>query len=145
MSVYSLEDPGSGPQDGCCLSVLTSKKLGDWVEMEPERYLEEKQKYGERILESFFDRFPKARGHVEEYEIFTPVTLMHFMGTQEGAIYGEDTHFKDLLSIKLDARSPIKGLYFCGASLIIGGFNTTLESGNIAAKLALKDIAKEAH
>lgn len=142
MSVYSIEDPGSGPPDGCCLSIIGSKKLGEWAEMTPENYLVEKQKYGERMLEYFFSRFPKARGHVEEFEIFTPLTFMRYIGTQDGSIYGEDAHFKDLLAMKLDARSPLKGLYFCGASLVFGGFNTTLISGNAAAKLALADLEK---
>jgi ferredoxin-NADP reductase/phytoene dehydrogenase-like protein len=140
LSCYNIDDPEYSPPGTCALTVLTSKLTDPFVEMPPEKYHEAKFAYAEKMLNYLDDYYPLIRQHIEEIEVFTPMTIMRYIGSQNGSIYGVDSHIKDLIASKLDARSPFAGLYFCGATLLFGGFHTTLLSGNAAAKLILKDL-----
>ena len=144
MSCYSIDDPEYGEPGTCTLTMLTGKTTAPFVDMPPENYYDAKFEYAGKMLDYFEDYYPGVREHIEEIEVFTPMSLMRFIGSPNGAIYGVDGHIKDLIASKLDARSPFKGLYFCGASLMFGGFHTTLISGNTAAKLILKDLEEGA-
>jgi len=124
------------------LSLIASSTTDAWVTIPPQDYHEAKMKYASKLLDYLDEYYPKIRGHISEIEAFTPLTVTRYIGTSKGSIYGLDGHFKDLLASKLEARSPIKGLYFCGASLVFGGFNTTLLSGNAVARLMVKDLEK---
>lgn len=140
LTCYDIDDPNYGPEGTCTLTILTAKLTEPFVDVPPEKYHEAKFGYAEKMLEYFYQYYPDVRDHIEEIEVFTPMTIMRYIGSQNGAVYGTDAHIKDLIATKLDARSPFKGLYFCGATLLFGGFHTTLMSGNTAAKLILKDI-----
>ncbi|NLF80648.1 MAG: NAD(P)-binding protein [Clostridia bacterium] len=140
VTCYDLDDPDYGPPGTTTLAVLTSKLTDPFVELPPEKYHEAKFTYAEKMLDYFDKFYPRVREHIEEIEVFTPMTIMRYIGSQSGAIYGVDSHIKDLIATKLDARSPFSGLYFCGATMLFGGFHTTLTSGNAVAKLILKDL-----
>jgi prolycopene isomerase len=140
LTCYNIDDPDYSPPGTCVLTVLTSKTTDPFIETPPEKYHEAKFAYAAKMLDYLDDFYPLIRRHIEEIEIFTPMTVMRYIGSQNGAIYGVDSHIKDLIASKLDARSPFAGLYFCGATLLFGGFHTTLMSGNTAAKLILKDL-----
>lgn len=140
LTCYDLDDPNYSSPGTSTITLLTSKVTDPFVEMPPEEYHEAKFAYAEKMLD-FFDQFyPDVRAHIEEIDVFTPMTIMRYIGSQSGAIYGVDSHMKDLIATKLDARSPFTGLYFCGATMLFGGFHTTLTSGNAVAKLILKDL-----
>lgn len=68
---------------------------------------------------------------------------MRYLGSLNGGVYGMDAHMKDLIANKLEMSSPIKGLYFCGASVFVGGFNNAMASGYYAARRIFHDEAKE--
>ena len=139
MSCYNIDDPDSSPQGTSMLTILSSQMADAWTSLPPEKYAEAKMEYAEKLLDFLYQFHPNIRGHIEEMEAFTPVTLMRYIHSPGGCIYGVDAYFKDLIANKMQARSPIRGLYFCGASLLFGGFNSTLTSGYVAAKLILKD------
>jgi len=143
MSCYNLDNPEASPEGTCVLTLLGGKNPAPWLDMPPEKYYEAKQEYAAKMLDYLDDFYPKIREHIEEIEVCTPLTFMNYIGSPDGAIYGVDCHFKDLIATKFEARSPIKGLYFCGASLLFGGFHTTLMAGNTAGKVMLRDMAKE--
>lgn len=140
MSCYSIEDPGCCPEGTAVISIITPKSPDFWAELPPEHYHEEKIKYAEKCLEFLYQYFPKIRGHIEEVEAFTPLTLMRYIHTPRGAYYGVDANIKDLIANKLDLDSPIKGLYFGGANVMLGGFNTTMMAGHAAGKRILNDM-----
>lgn len=143
MSCYNIDDPDCSPEGTCLVSLIRAKTPEPWYNVTENEYHNIKMEYAEEFLEYFYSVYPKARGHVEEYAIATPLTFMRYANAPEGAIYGLDPHFKDLISNKLEVDSPIKGLYFCGASVGMGGFNVTLMSGYSAARRILKDLEEE--
>ncbi|MEE9911037.1 MAG: FAD-dependent oxidoreductase [Deltaproteobacteria bacterium] len=140
MSCYNIDDPDSSATGTSVLTILSSQMADAWISLPPEKYHDAKMEYAEKLLDFLYQFHPKIRGHIEEMEAFTPLTLMRYIHSPGGSIYGVDAYFKDLIANKMQPRSPIKGLYFCGASLLFGGFNTTLTSGYTAAKLILKDL-----
>ncbi|MDR1421641.1 MAG: FAD-dependent oxidoreductase [Coriobacteriales bacterium] len=145
VSVYNIDDPDYSEEGTCVLTVLTSKVTDPFVEYPPEQYHDVKFKYAEKMLDYFYDFYPEVKDHIEEIEIFTPMTLQRYIGSINGGIYGVDSHMKDLIASKLDARSPIGGLYFCGASFMFGGFHTTFMGGYTAARVVLKDMREGVH
>lgn len=143
-SCYNLEDPDFSPPGTCVLSLLVSKTSDFWTDLTPDEYHDKKLYYAEKAMEHFYSFYPQARGHVEEFAIATPITHMRYANAPKGSIYGLDANFKDLIANKYEVDSPIKGLYFCGASVITGGFNVTLMSGYTVGKKMLNDYTKEA-
>jgi len=143
MSCYNFDDPDASPEGTSVISLVAAKSSEPWTSIEPNDYQKVKMDYAEKFLDCFYSFYPKARGHIEEYSVATPLTYMRYGGAPEGAIYGLDPNFKDLLSNKLEVDSPIKGLYFCGASVGMGGFNVTLMSGHAAGRRILNDFSKE--
>lgn len=143
ISCYNVDYPEASPEGTCIVSVLASK-MPDWfVNCPPEEYFDRKDEYLTRMLDFVYDYYPGIKGHIEEIECATPVTLMRYLGSLNGGVYGMDAHMKDLIANKLEMGSPIKGLYFCGASVFVGGFNNAMASGYYAAKRIFHDDAKE--
>ena len=140
MSCYNIDDPEYSEPGTCTLTFLTGKTTAPFVEMPPENYYDTKLEYAGKMIDYLEDYYPGISEHIEEIEVFTPMSLMRFIGSPCGAIYGVDGHIKDLIASKLDARAPFAGLYFCGSSLMFGGFHTTLISGYTTAKLIIKDL-----
>ena len=131
ISCYNVDTPDASPEGTCILSVLASK-LPDWfVNCPPEEYFERKDEYLSRVLDFVYQYYPKVKGHIEEIDCATPVTLMRYLGSPNGGVYGMDAHLKDLIANKWEVNSPIKGLYFCGASVFVGGFNNAMMGGYI--------------
>jgi prolycopene isomerase len=117
--------------------------MDSWLDMPPETYHENKFKLADKALD-LLDRFyPNVREHIEEMEISTPITHMRYLGTPSGQIFGEGVNIKDLITNKLNAKSPIEGLYFCGASIFYGGFHTTYLSGHAVSSLMLRELGME--
>ena len=143
ISCYNVDYPEASPEGTCIVSVLASK-MPDWfVNCPPEEYFERKDEYLARMLDFVYDYYPGIKGHIEEIECATPLTLMRYLGSLNGGVYGMDAHMKDLIANKLEMGSPIKGLYFCGASVFVGGFNNAMASGYYAARRIFHDEAKE--
>ena len=140
VTCYNVDDPEYGEPGTATFTILASKVPEPFLDLPPEKYHEVKFAFAERILERFYEFYPEVRNHLEEVEIATPMTFLNYIGSPGGAIYGVDCSTKDMISSKFDPRSPFKGLYFCGVSLIYGGFHTTLRSGNACARLILKDM-----
>lgn len=138
-SCYNVDIPDASPEGTCMLSVLFSK-VPDWILAGPiEEYYDRKDAYLAKALDFIYEYFPKVKGHIEEIDCATPVTLMRYLGSQKGSIYGIDAFMKDYIANKLDVDSPIHGLYFCGASILSGGFNTSMIGGYSVAKRIVHD------
>lgn len=143
-SCYNVDTPDASPEGTCVLSVLASK-VPDWFLSCPiDEYYERKDHYLEEVLDYVYECYPGVKGHIEEIDAATPVTLMRYLGSLNGGIYGLDAYMKDYIANKFDVDSPIKGLYFCGSSVFAGGFNVSMTSGHFVAKRMLHDAGKEA-
>lgn len=145
VTCYNVDNPDASPDGTSIVSILASKNPDWFINCPPEEYFERKDQYLEQILDFVDNYYPKLREHIEEIDCATPVTMMHYLGALDGAVYGLDTHMKDLIANKLELDSPIMGLYFCGASVFVGGFNNSMLSGYYAAKKILNDNKKVAN
>ena len=140
MSCYNVDNPDFSPKGTCEITILNGKTPDVFLKLPPEKYHEAKFHFAEVMLNALYSWYPEVKNHIEEFEICTPVTFLRYIRSPGGCIYGVDSHMKDMVASKLDPKSPIKGLYFCGAALIAGGYINTLLSGHAVAKLILKEF-----
>ncbi len=139
ISCYNVDNPEISPEGTCIVSVLASKNTNWFLNCPPEEYTKRKDAYLEEVLEFLYQYYPKVKGHIEEIECATPVTLRRYLGSPNGSVYGVDAHWKDMIANKMEFDSPIQGLYFCGASVFVGGFNNAMMSGWHVVQKVLAD------
>ena len=106
----------------------------------------------DKIAEDIIDDFEVTTGivikpYIEEIEIKTPVTYAKYFDTPDGVIFGyKATGMDNYLPrmISLDEENYIKNLRFCGGfDVKLSGYCGTYLSGDLAARLTLKDIKME--
>lgn len=139
MSCYNIDDPDYSEPGTSAITLLLGSEIDAWTDLSQEEYHKQKMIFADNTITFLESFYPGIRAHIEELDISTPITHMRYLGSQGGAIYANSAHFKDLICNKLDPRSPIEGLYFSGASVIVGGFNTTYMSGYAVGNLMLKE------
>ena len=139
MSCYNMDDPEYSDPDTSAITILVGSEMAAWQNLSREEYHRQKFRFAENVIDLLDRFFPGAKEHVEELDISTPLTHARYLGSPGGAIYANSANFTDLIENKLDPRSPIDGLYFCGASVFVGGFNTTYMSGYAVSSLMMKD------
>lgn len=136
---YNLADPDFAPE-GATQAVLISLKYGEpWLKVPPERYMHEKLRIADAMIDMGERVYPGLRKHIEELEIATPVTHMRYLGHPGGAIYGFEQHAKDSM-LFVSPKPPVEGLYLAGAWADMGGFQPTMESGTKAARAILREM-----
>lgn len=136
---YDVDDPDFSPP-GACQAALVGLQYGaPWMDVPPERYTATKYRLADEMIRTAETVVPGLRDVIEELEIATPLTHMRYLGHPGGAIYGTDALAKDSRFFSAP-RSPVAGLYFCGAWTGSGGFQPTLESGASAARAAVKAL-----
>ncbi len=75
--------------------------------------------FAEKLIALIERVYPKVRQYIEEVEVATPLTMMRYLNTPGGAIYGFQQSAQDsaLLRERLDA---VPGLYTAGSSYMAG-------------------------
>lgn len=139
LTCYNLEDPSAAPA-GKSQVVLVCLQYGDvWKTVTPERYAQTKYAFAEQLIALIEQVYPKVRQHIEEVEVATPLTMMRYLNTPGGAIYGFQQSAQDsaLLRERLDA---VPGLYMAGAWMTMGGFQPTYMAGESTARAVLKQL-----
>ena len=81
--------------------------------------------------------YPKIRHYIEEVEVATPLTMMRYLNTPGGAIYGFKQSTEDSALLRERLKS-VPGLYSAGAWTGMGGFQPTYMAGTSTAKAVLK-------
>jgi phytoene dehydrogenase-like protein len=119
-----------------------------WVTFEPPRprhgtWSAIKRDVGEQVLAALKPYAPDIRDCIEEWDVFTPADIEERIGMTDGNI-----RHLDLLPQQLFAnrplpgwatyRTPVKGLYLCGAGTHPGG-EVTGAPGHNAAQAVLED------
>lgn len=144
LTCYNLEDPSAAPA-GKSQVVLVCLQYGDvWKSVKPEDYAQTKYAFAEKLIALIEKVYPKVRQYIEEVEVATPLTMMRYLNTPGGAIYGFQQSAQDsaLLRERLDA---VPGLYMAGSWTSMGGFQPTYMAGESTARAVLKQIkVKEA-
>ena len=92
------------------------------------------------------ERFPKLPDLIEHRQVLTPLDMERLMGLTGGHALHGDMAPDQLLFMRPvrgcgDYRTPIRGLYLCGAGTHPGG-GVTGANGRNAAREVLKDAGK---
>ncbi|MEO0600415.1 MAG: hypothetical protein AAF211_03210, partial [Myxococcota bacterium] len=104
-----------------------------------EDYERLKNEIADVYLERAEKHLPGLREHVVLKEVSTPATNVSYTLSPDGSIYGPAHTVAQSAPFRFGARSPLKGLYLCGASVMGAGIVPCASSGRMAGKFALQD------
>ena len=101
---------------------------------------------GDRVIRKIAEYAPNVPGAVVARQVLTPLDLERTYGLTEGNIFHGELNLEQLFFMRPVAgwsqyRTPIRGLYLCGAGAHPGG-GVTGAPGHNAAKQALRDWKK---
>jgi prolycopene isomerase len=139
LTCYNFDDPSFAPE-GKSIVTLVCLQYGDvWKDISEEKYAETKYAYAEKLLDLIAKSYPKIRDYIEELEVATPLTMMRYLNTPDGAIYGfkQNPQDSELFRERIDA---IEGLYMAGSWTSMGGFQPTYMAGESTARAVLKKL-----
>lgn len=139
LTCYNFEDPSAAPP-GKSQVMLVCLQYGDvWKSVAPEDYARTKYEFAEKLIALIEKVYPKVRQYIEEVEVATPLTMMRYLNSPGGAIYGFQQSAQDsaLLRERLDG---VPGLYIAGAWTSMGGFQPTYMAGESTARAVLKQL-----
>ena len=101
---------------------------------------------GDRVIRKIAEHAPNVPGSVIARQVLTPLDLERTYGLTEGNIFHGDLSLEQLFFMRPVAgwsqyRTPIDGLYLCGAGAHPGG-GVTGAPGHNASHQALRDWKK---
>jgi phytoene dehydrogenase-like protein len=107
---------------------------------------EEREFLGDRVLRKIAEHAPNVPNAVIARQVLTPLDLERTYGLTEGNIFHGDLTLEQMFFMRPVAgwanyRTPIHGLYLCGAGAHPGG-GVTGAPGHNAAKQALRDLKR---
>jgi phytoene dehydrogenase-like protein len=113
-------------------------KTGDWDS--------NRELLGDRVVKKISEYAPNVPNAVVARQVLTPLDLERMYGLTEGNIFHGELNLEQLFFMRPVAgwsqyRTPITGLYLCGAGAHPGG-GVTGAPGHNAAKQALRDWKK---
>jgi phytoene dehydrogenase-like protein len=97
-----------------------------WSALEPDDYLREKANARASMHESAVRFMPDFRPHVIATDTFTPTTIRHFTGHDNGAVYGAPCK-------RRDGTTHLSNLFVCGTDQGWVGIIGTMMSGVVMA------------
>ena len=93
-------------------------------------YHDEKQRWGQAILDSTKRFLPDFRNHIVDSDIFTPRTIHKFTGHENGCVYGAPRKIRD-------GQTHLRNLFLCGTDQGFLGIIGSMLSGITIANLHL--------
>jgi phytoene dehydrogenase-like protein len=107
---------------------------------------ERREILGRRVLESIAHYAPNVPGAVQAMQVLTPLDLERTYGLTEGNIFHGDLSLEQLFFMRpvpgwAGYRTPVDGLYLCGAGAHPGG-GVTGAPGYNAAHRAIRDLRR---
>ena len=107
---------------------------------------EQRELLGDRVVKKIAEYAPKVAGSILARQVLTPLDLERIYGLTEGNIFHGDLRLEQLFFMRpvpgwSQYRTPIEGLYLCGAGAHPGG-GVTGAPGRNAAHQALRDWKK---
>ncbi len=96
-----------------------------------------KDEWADRLIPLLLRFYPQLEGHIELIDVSTPLSIEHYLGTNEGGSVGLDhtpARFTDWEVIKhLDSRTKIPGLWLTGQDTVTCGQPISQGAGLITA------------
>ncbi|HEV2102904.1 MAG TPA: NAD(P)/FAD-dependent oxidoreductase [Candidatus Acidoferrum sp.] len=104
---------------------------------------EKRELLGERVVKKIAEYAPNVPGAIVARQVLTPLDLERTYGLTEGNIFHGDLNLEQLFFMRpvpgwSQYRTPLEGLYLCGAGAHPGG-GVTGAPGRNAAKRVIKD------
>ena len=104
---------------------------------------EKRELLGDRVIRKIAEYAPNVPGSLIARQVLTPLDLERTYGLTEGNIFHGDLNLEQLFFMRpvpgwSQYRTPVKGLYLCGAGAHPGG-GVTGAPGRNAAQQALRD------
>jgi phytoene dehydrogenase-like protein len=101
---------------------------------------------GKRVVDTVAQYAPNVPGAVEAMQVLTPLDLERTYGLTEGNIFHGDLNIEQLFFMRpvpgwSNFRTPVAGLYLCGAGVHPGG-GVTGAPGYAASHKVLRDLKK---
>jgi phytoene dehydrogenase-like protein len=122
------------------VSVVGPDRLANWAGLDKEAYDAKRERWGDAIAVAIDAEFPGFASHVVASVLNTAHSMMSYLGTPEGAIYG----FAPLpprgpiwQGIDRSVKTTIPGLYLASAFAGFGGFTGAIQAGGDAADSVL--------
>ncbi len=139
VTCYNFVDEKLAPE-GKSVMTLVALQYGEaWDDVASEDYAATKYAYGDELIKLIEKAYPNIREHIEVAEVATPRTMMRYLNTPDGAIYGFKQHIQDSHLFR-DPLKGITGLYCAGSWTAQGGFQPTYMAGAATAKSILKKL-----
>lgn len=143
ITIPSSVDPSVAPPGKHVMNMFvqfTPYKLGSGKTWE-----DTKESFADRCLDLLIEFAPNMRGAVEHRQVLSPVDLENVYGLTGGNIFQGAMNLNQLFSMRpipgwADHRTPIEGLYLCGAASHPGG-GVMGACGRNAARAILADRA----
>jgi phytoene dehydrogenase-like protein len=107
---------------------------------------EKRELLGDRVVKKIAEYAPNVPGAIVARQVLTPLDLERTYGLTEGNIFHGDLRLEQLFFMRpvpgwAQYRTPVRGLYLCGAGAHPGG-GVTGAPGRNAAQQALRDWKK---
>ncbi|XP_067101014.1 inactive all-trans-retinol 13,14-reductase [Osmerus mordax] len=148
----SAKDPESKKRHPgkSCMTILTMVKyewFEEWkdtaVRKRGDEYHNYKMRYANQLFAWACTIFPKLREKLVFQDVATPLTNMHYLGAQRGAMYSAE-HNLDRFHAEAVARNrcntPVKNLYISGQDVFSCGIAGALHGGLLCASTVLDHI-----
>lgn len=144
LTCYNVDDPSFAPPGKTQISLLCLQYGSVWEDIPVEKYAETKYEFAQHLLNQAEQIFPGIQAHIEEVEVATPLTMMRYLNTPGGAIYGFKQNPEDNLLFR-ERYDQVNGLHIAGSWQGMGGFQPTYMVGAATAKAIIKKVkAKQA-
>jgi phytoene dehydrogenase-like protein len=97
-----------------------------------------KEHLAQKLLAVLIGKFPQLEGHIDFYELSTPLSTQHFFRAPKGEALGAGFNTSRFGGANwLSRKTRIKGLYMAGQDTLAMGFTPALMSGVLAAGAVL--------
>ncbi|XP_061612908.1 inactive all-trans-retinol 13,14-reductase [Phyllopteryx taeniolatus] len=133
-----------------CMTILTMVKyewFEEWKDTTVRKRGDEYHNYKMRFANKLFDRacqlFPKIKDKLVFQDVATPLTNMHYLGAQRGAMYSAEHNlerFRAEAVARNRCHTPVKNLYLSGQDVFSCGIAGALHGGILCASAALDRI-----
>jgi phytoene dehydrogenase-like protein len=136
----TVHDPSLAPEGKHIMTIDVNSQP---YHLRDERWDDIKEVRADRVIAQMAEYFPKLPDLIEHRQVVTPLDMERLMGLTGGHALHGDMAPDQLLFLRpvrgwADYRTPIRGLYLCGAGTHPGG-GVTGANGRNAAREVLRD------
>ncbi len=127
ISCTTLKDPSSFDGKHHSIEAITYldynifEKFKKEKEPRSKEYLQFKGLLTEKMLKTLEIVLPNIRDYIVHKELGTPITNEYYINSTRGSVYGTEKKMTQIGPFAYKAKSEIKNLYLCGASIVSHG------------------------